>query len=290
MDLVRAITKHVPVRIGATLMNVGMSALGRNGRQPIWRVSDGVGSYPAMEVNVSSPFQRRMYYFPRAYWERLMGLPFGKFLASTVEPGSVFFDIGANIGFYTLFAAMRVGAAGRVCSFEPDPVTFESLSRSVKRNGFGWASCMNLALSDRRGELPFYFVDDGSAHSLVPEVPERQNRYSGNVRVEVTTLDDLVREGRVDASRIDLVKIDVEGEEARTVAGMRGTLETAHFPRVWVEVRGPRGSTRAPNTFPAVRRGLEQLGYAAFLWSRGSLRKVTDRDIRGRHDVLFVRG
>src|SRR5436190_1863495 len=170
---VREVTKHVPFRAFATLFTVALTKLGRDGRPPKWLVSDGVGSYPRMELNVSSPFQRRMFYFPRAYWERLMGLPFGQYLASTLETGQVFLDVGANIGFYSLFAAQRVGPSGRVFSFEPDPMTFESLQRSVRRNGFGWASCLNMAVSDREGEMPFFQVSDGSAHSLVPEIERR---------------------------------------------------------------------------------------------------------------------
>ena len=178
---VREVTKHVPFRAFATLFTVALTKLGRDGRPPKWLVSDGVGSYPRMELNVSSPFQRRMFYFPRAYWERLMGLPFGQYLASTLETGQVFLDIGANIGFYTLFAAQRVGPTGRVFSFEPDPMTFESLRKSVERNGFDWAKCVNAALSNRAGEIPFYTVSDGSAHSLVPEIEKRANRYSGTL-------------------------------------------------------------------------------------------------------------
>src|SRR5689334_15202996 len=114
--------------------------------------------------------------------------------------------------------------------------------------------------------MPFYTVSDGSAHSLVPEISSRAGRYSGQVPVRVTRLDDLTREGTFDAPRIDLIKIDVEGEEPRTVRGMLATLERFAFPRVWTEVRGPRGSTRAPNTYPAVSGALKELSYEPFQW------------------------
>jgi FkbM family methyltransferase len=287
----RAITRHIPFRAAATIFTTACSAAGLDRKPPSWRVSDGPGDYPSMELNVSSPFQRRMYYFPRAYWERLMGLPFGRYMNSTLQEGQVFLDIGANIGFYTLFAAKRVGPKGRVVSFEPDPMTFESLQRSVKRNGFDWARCMNMGLSDRDGELPFHTVSDGSAHSLVPEIARRAKRYSGQVDVRVTSLDALVASGELDLPRVDLVKLDVEGEEPRTVAGMLGTLEKLGHPKVWAEVRGPRGSTRAPNTYPAVARALTRLGYRPLQWKwGGALVRVEESDIRGREDVLFVHG
>jgi FkbM family methyltransferase len=284
---VRAITKHVPFRAAATIFTTALSALGRDRRPAEWLVSEGVDGYPSMELNVSSPFQRRMFYFPRAYWERLMGLPFGKFIATTLKEGQVFLDIGANIGFYTLFAAQRVGPSGRVFAFEPDPMTFESLRRSTEQNGFAWARCVNVALSDREGELPFFTVSDGSAHSLVPEIARRAKRYSGQVPVRVTRLDDLLGEGTLDVPRIDLIKIDVEGEEPRTVAGMLGTLQKLGHPLVWAEVRGPKGSTRAPNTYPKVAAELAKIGYRPLQYRKGILHQVAEGDIVGREDVLF---
>jgi FkbM family methyltransferase len=286
-ERVRSVTRHIPFRAGATLFNAVLSTFGRNGAPPSWHVSEGVGDYPAMELNVSSRFQRRMFYFPRAYWERLMGLPFGRYLSSTLQEGQVFVDIGANIGFYSLFAAKRVGPKGSVYSFEPDPMTYESLDRSLRRNGFDWARCINAALSDHEGTMPFYTVSDGSAHSLVPEVKRRAKRYSGQVPVRVTRLDDLDREGLFDVPTIDLIKIDVEGEEPRTVTGMLKTLERFHFPSVWAEVQGPRGSTRAPNTYPRVERELRGLGYTPLQWKNGTLRDVRTHDVQGREDVLF---
>jgi FkbM family methyltransferase len=284
---VRDVTKHVRYRAFATLFTVALSKLGRDGRPAKWLVSEGIEPYPKMELNVSSPFQRRMFYFPRAYWERLMGLPFGRFLASTLREGQVFLDIGANIGFYSLFAAARVGPSGRVISFEPDPMTFESLKRSIASNGFTWAKPVNMALSNRAGEIPFFTVSDGSAHSLVPEIERRANRYSGKVPVRVARLDDLEKEGVLDVPRVDLIKIDVEGEEERTVEGLLGTLRRFEYPLVWAEVRGPKGSTRAPNTYPGVERNLKGLGYRPLQWHRGVLRDVTTSDIVGREDVLF---
>jgi FkbM family methyltransferase len=286
---IRAVTKHIPFRAAASIFTWAASALGADRDGPRWDVSDGVGGLPAMELDRSSPIQRRMFYFPRAYWNRLLSLPFGRFLQRTLQPGGTFLDVGANVGFYTLWAAARVGAGGRVFAFEPEPRTFASLERSIGRNGFTWATPLAMALSDRQGELPFYFVSDGSAHSLVPEIPSRARRYAGQVSVRVTTLDELVRARTVDVERIDLIKIDVEGEEAHTVAGMRETLERSRCPNVWIEVRGPRGSTRAPNTYPAVWRELDARGYAAHFWKDGTLVPVGENDVRGREDVLFRR-
>jgi FkbM family methyltransferase len=242
-----------------------------------------------MELDVHAPFQRRLFYFPTAYWRRLMSLPFGRFVRGALSEGSVLLDVGSNVGFYTLFAARQVGPSGRVVAFEPDPQTFESLKRSIARNGFTWADCRNLALSDRDGELPFFYCGDGSAHSLVAETPERAGRYAGQEMVRVTTLDGLLGSGELALPRVDLVKMDVEGEEPRTIRGMLGALEQAGFPPVWAEVRGPRGSTRAPDTFRAVRDALAPLGYRGRLWSEAGGEEATEARVVGQEDVLFER-
>ena len=108
--------------------------------------------------------------------------------------------------------------------------------------------------------------------------------------MRVTRLDDLGGEGIFDVPTIDLIKIDVEGEEPRTVAGMLKTLERFRYPSVWAEVRGPQGSTRAPNTYARVERELRGLGYTPVQWKNGTLRDVKTHDVRGREDVLFRYG
>ena len=285
----RSCTRHVPFRVGASLLNLILFATGCDDRPPDWQVSGGVGEYPTMELNISCPFQRRMFYFPVAYWRRLMTLPFGRYIAGTLQPGQTFVDIGASVGFYSLFASHRVGPTGSVFAVEPEPATFESLRRSVIRNRFEWTTCLNVALSDHVGRMPLYTVADGSAHSLVPEIPSRASRYSGQASVRVTTLDRLSDEGVLGTDRIDLIKIDVEGAEARTVEGSLATLERFDFPPVWAEVRGPRGSTRAPNTFPVVAGALENLGYAPFFRKNGQLRKASVSQVQGIADILFRR-
>jgi predicted RNA methylase len=55
-------------------------------------------------------------------------------LAARIQPGEVFYDLGANIGLFSLMAARLVGASGEVYSFEPDPVNAARLRRNVAQN------------------------------------------------------------------------------------------------------------------------------------------------------------
>ncbi len=257
--------------------------------EPNWLLAPGRGRWPTMVLNVADPLQRKFYYFPKLHGRYKSQSGLVSYLQQTLTLGSTFLDVGSSVGFYSLIAAKLVGPQGRVVAFEPDPVTCESLTRSARANSFDNIDTHQLALSDRNGDATFYHATSGTASSLVPEAPDRMNRYDQVLSTRVTKLDDLVSQGRITAAGIKVVKIDVEGEEVRTVAGMLDTLVASDYPAIWCEVRGPKGSTRAPNTFVGVRDHLAALGYKPFAWVHGKKRPVGVDDIGRCADVLFER-
>lgn len=257
-------------------------------RRPNWLLAPGKGDWPTMELNVSTNLQRKFYYFPRVYGRFYGGTWFREVVATVLAPGDGFLDIGANVGFFSLLAAKQVGPTGRVYAFEPEPDICEALSRSAIANGYAHLRTFNLALSDREGELTFHRARDGTASSLVREAEDPDGRYERTLTTQVTRLDTLVRDGKLDPSGVRLIKVDVEGEEARAVAGMLGALEAAGWPAIWCEVRGP-GSRRAPNTYAPVRDLLAPLGYRPFSWGAGGRGPVDEAAIVRNADVLFER-
>jgi len=254
---------------------------------PNWIHAPGRGLWPTMVLDVSHTLQRKFYYFPKLHGRYYGKLPFRHYLESRLTPGATFLDIGSNVGFFSLLAAQLVGPTGKVYAFEPDPAIHEALTRSAAANGFAHLETFCVALSDHHDEAVFHRAKDGTASSLVPEAPGREHRYSEHIVTQVTTLDRLVSSGRVSAGDIALIKVDVEGEEARVVAGMRETLRAADCPPIWCEVRGPAGSTRAPNTFTAVCEQLAPLGYQPFRWTADGAEPVTS--VKKRADILFQR-
>jgi len=288
----RAVLSRWPMKRGAAWMNRRLDRF-FEGRDPNWLLAPGQGDWPTMELDVAVNLQRKFFYFPKVYGRFYGGAAFRRFLEQTLRPGSRFLDIGANVGFFSLMAARLVGPTGRVYAFEPEPRIFEALARSARVNGYEQLQAFQLALSDREDELAFYRARDGTASSLVPEAPGREARYERTLTARVTSLDRLVAEGKLDISGLTAIKVDVEGEEVRTVAGMRESLAAAGYPPIWCEVRGPAdgpgASTRAPNTYPGVRALLEPLGYRPFRWAEGDRVPITDAEVTGRADVLFER-
>lgn len=285
---IRAVLSLYPLRLGAALVNRGLDRFFES-PDAHWMHAPGRGAWPTMVLNVSTNLQRKFFYFPRTYGRFYGGNNFARFVDATLRPGDTFVDIGSNVGFFALRAARIVGPRGRAFAFEPEPDICEALRRSAEANGFEHLRGFQLALSDRDAQLDFYRAKDGTASSLVPEVPGRERRYERTLTTRVTTLDRLVDEGALELGRVSLVKVDVEGEEARTVGGMLRSLVAAGHPPVWCEVRGPHGSTRAPNTYPAVRDLLATIGYRPLAWADGQRRPIVDADVLGRADVLFER-
>lgn len=284
--LARAILRFYPVRVGCAWLNNRLDRF-VGSDEPLWMLAPGRGRWPTMELDVSVNLQRKFFYFPRLYGRFYGGGTFASYVQEKLGPGGRFLDIGANVGFFSLMASRLVGPTGRVFAFEPEPRTSECLRRSAQVNGFSHLEVFRLALSNRGGELSFHRAKDGTANSLVAEAPGREGRYDRTITTPVATLDALVAEGRLDVSGLSLVKVDVEGEEPRTIAGMLGGLVTAGHPSIWCEVRGPRGSTRAPGTYLPVKEQLASIGYKPFRWSKGSRRPLRDEEVVGRTDVLF---
>jgi tRNA G37 N-methylase Trm5 len=77
-----------------------------------------------------------------------------------IDRGDVVLDLGANIGYYTLLFAKKVGDEGRVYAFEPDPTNFSLLKKNVEINGYRNVVLIQKAVSNKNGKLKLYLNED----------------------------------------------------------------------------------------------------------------------------------
>jgi FkbM family methyltransferase len=147
-------------------------------------------------------------------------------LADRLRPGMIFYDLGANIGLFSMLAARIVGPSGRVFSFEPDRETAARLERNVGRNRFQnvtivpkgvWSTSGKRAFTPAASSSP----DHGTGRFL------RDNELSNSVFLECASLDDFVRE----APAPQAIKCDVEGVELEV---LRGAEQTLREHRPWI--------------------------------------------------------
>jgi FkbM family methyltransferase len=188
-----------------------------------FRTLDILGQPIVLDITDSSAYMR--YFHAEPYEPELTA-----FIAEVVRPGSVFVDVGANIGLFTLLAARRASPGGRVLAFEPHPEARARMQHLLALNGLAdLVTVSDAALSDRSGpNAPLFLASDSVLSTLDPSVAPLAAEYafSTSVDVPVASLDDwLAAAGPAwSETPIDVMKIDVEGTEERVLRGMTRTL------------------------------------------------------------------
>ena len=166
---------------------------------------------------------RASYISSAIYWGGHHSPDVSRFVSDFLRPGMVFADIGANIGEITLVAAKRL-PHGKVLAFEPSPRLFEQLSRNVALNGFETVELHNFGLSDRAGTVPLYLRNDnayGTANDGVSSL-FMVGRTRTQISIRLRRVDEVASESAL--SRLDLMKIDVEGAELMVLRGAEASL------------------------------------------------------------------
>ena len=160
------------------------------------------------------------------------------------KPGMIVFDVGANIGEWTLTMANGVGAQGRVYSFEPTPFLFDALNKTVMANQFNQVIVSPYALSDKSENMDFYVqydqneLLDARLSRLGSPANYKQWKTDGRkakkMQVKTISLDEFAAKEKLE--RLDFIKIDAEGVRKRYCG--RGAqcikkISTEPYFRVW---------------------------------------------------------
>jgi FkbM family methyltransferase len=197
------------------------------------------------------------------YWE----VETVAFVEHWLRPGMTVVDAGAHVGQYAMVASRRVGPGGRVHAFEPHPDLYRVLRRNLERAGCTNAVAQPLALGGVPEERSFFLhpVDNLGASSLRASAPDRDQPA---VRVQVTTLDAYL--AAHDVTRVDLLKVDVEGAERDLLAGAGRTL--AANPDIVLVIEFLRANARRfGHTLEELAADLRAQGFRLFTLSAHGL-------------------
>jgi FkbM family methyltransferase len=155
--------------------------------------------------------QRNLYYF--GLWEPNLSA----WIDSRLSPGDVFVDVGANIGYFTLLAANRVGPSGRVVAVEAMPAIFQHLAAHVAANALANTRLINEAAVGP-GEPPEALLYWGGAGNIGSSGMIQHATQTESVKVVARTLAQMLTPD--ECRRARLIKVDVEGGEGRTIRGL----------------------------------------------------------------------
>ena len=160
-------------------------------------------------------------------------------IAQRMRPGMVCVDVGANLGYFTMLLADLVGPSGAVIAFEPNPRLRELCTSSISANGFRDRTCVSgFAASDRDGAgVPLTFDLSSPMNGTIVGTAKPDATPVKTVRLDTAC---------ANLSRVDFVKIDVEGAEELVWSGMQGLLDKNPHAMVVME-------------WNAMRQGAERL-------------------------------
>ena len=133
------------------------------------------------------------------------------FIRNYLSAGDTVWDVGANIGYFTLEFARAVGPSGKVLSFEPHPEIFKVLQRNVCRNKYQNINLHNVACGSEPGQTKLFFSTENEGNHKIIE-----NSNSNNFALtEVVTLSSFLNEYSP-----SLIKMDIEGAELLALQGL----------------------------------------------------------------------
>lgn len=204
-----------------------------------------------------------------------------------IRPGDTVFDLGANVGVYSLIAAAATGPRGQVHAFEPNPRNAALLARSLAVNGFdGFSTIHAVAVGEEEGTATLVFNPEWSGGGFMDT-----SRAEGGVGADgdrrvptrVVTLDRYFTDPSL---TLDVAKLDIEGMEGRALRGMRGLLERSPRARLMIEW-APDMLARQGVTAAEIVALLAGIGFRFWTISgRASLEPIAAEALGGMTDGL----
>lgn len=192
-------------------------------------------------------------------------------LDSLIEPGMVVVDVGAHIGYYTLFAAQKVGPTGKVYAFEPAPSNYDVLMKNVTINGYQNVIPVQKAVCNTQEYSRFFLHTDTVAHSLHSRT---LGKAKTSITVEATSLDHFFEKEGWPA--VHLVKMDIEGAELDALMGMTKLIERNLAVYLVLEFVPHILRSAGVNPGELLER-LKGLGFTIQIIAEDGLRPITDR-------------
>jgi len=155
------------------------------------------------------------------------------FIVGALQPGMTFIDIGANVGLFSIPAAKKV-KHGKVYAFEPSAWTVEILAKNAGLNSASNLETVRSAVGDYTGEATLQInVAGKDGLNTIGKPVHEDSEIAGTEKVPITTLDGFLR--RRSISRVDVMKVDVEGAELMVFRGASDLLSKPTAPLILYE-------------------------------------------------------
>lgn len=181
-------------------------------------------------------------------------------LANHIKPDSVFVDIGANIGYHSLFVSSLLNNSGEVHAFEPITSLSNQFKESVQINGFTNIEIHTTGLGEKKATVEINLRDENMGGSSLFEHNDLNIvKISGTEKITIKTLDSIL----FPKTKVSVIKIDVEGYEFEALRGAENILKRDH-PVIFLEFSPIFYSQDYPEKSTDFINYLKEIGYSFF--------------------------
>lgn len=262
-SLLRLYARNFPVRRGKYRIIERFGARPDAGGRFVRRTRLVYGGY-GMECDLRKQLQRQFYYFGTYFLEESVLAAWSRY----ARAARMVLDVGANAGIYSL-AAAAASPASQIHAFEPTPEIAQHLRNTVGINGLEKRMFVHeAAVGDHHGSIFLNRFsgekDDNEGMNFV----SAERRAASSLEVPMIPLDEFCSAQGLE--RIDLLKVDVQGNEPGVFAGARGLIERGAIQTIFFELNWDR---RDPGQCPA-RKAISELAIAGYRFTNPNRRMV----------------
>lgn len=162
-----------------------------------------------------------------------------RLIQAIVQPGEVFFDVGANVGVYTLLAAQLVGTSGQVHAFEPIAENTATIRAAIQSNMITQITVQQVAVGSHVGILNLFIGTPETSpewrrdlRAWASRVPSQRRPLQ--IEVPQISLDEYIQQHHL--PHVDVIKLDIEGSELEALRGGQHLLSRADAPNLICEI------------------------------------------------------
>jgi FkbM family methyltransferase len=273
-NLFRRYLSKFPLRDGKAYLYEWLHAVLKPGdRYAVVRLDKGF----CMKLDLADPEQLKVYFYGH-YHERYEA----DLVQRLLEDDEVFWDIGANVGYFTLVAATALNHRGRIIAFEPGQNAYARLSENLALNPYRNIQTFPVAVTDREGEAVLHLAGDIADSSA--NLYQAAQAQAGQEVCRTVGLDHFLREENLPTP--DLIKLDAEGAELAVLQGARGLL--ADSPPLWLMEMEEKNLVAAGASKAAVAHFLTGYGYRAAHLKKGQWYRTANlAGVKGRNIFWF---
>ena len=230
-----------------------------------------------MQLDLADPEQLKVYFYGH-YHERYEA----DLVARLLSGDEVFWDVGANVGYFTLVAATALNHHGRIIAFEPGKNAYARLTENLALNPWRNITAYPLAVTDREGEAVLHLAGDIADSSA--NLYQAAQIQAGCEVCRTVALDHFLREEHL--APPDLIKLDAEGAELAVLQGAQQLINDS--PPLWLMEMEEKNLRAAGASKAAVTQFLTGCGYRAAHLSKGRWYATDDpASVKGRNIFWF---